>query len=181
MTLRTVLSEFIAYEAELQAMLDACRNKKKPEAPECDRSNIPDGFWMDSRCELHRITAGGGFTWLLPSQQMENQAGVEGSTYGLNQLKNTKPKPPKLKKMADMYLARLLHNIAMEAWKCQMESLRANESYYRCLATKEGTIEKCRPLFKSLQCPGKKQAMQALDEYSKVNKIKTGDQKLGGF
>lgn len=168
MTLRSVLSEFLAYEAELQAMLDACRKKTKVEAPVCDRSNIPPGYWMDSKCRLQRIS-NVPFVWLLPSSQAENQAGVYGSHHGLGKSDNKTrggPGPyPKLKQMADPQMALLIYKLALATYRCNQEKAKRNEAYFRCLGRKGSDKKSCESYWVQVDCPDVKYAQMALNAY----------------
>lgn len=163
-----LLSGLLVYEEELRAMLAECRKKKDTEMPKCDRSNIPEGFWMDSRCQLHEITVLGPLRVLLPSPQMENQAQAQGSERGLNaNYDKAQPKMPKPPKTGDATLDRLTFDYQMESYLCKVQNARDNESYYRCRKRKGETAESCKSSFVQMDCPKADAAMKALDAYVK--------------
>ena len=57
MSLTAIHLELMEMYQHLLDMLANCGKSKEPKPPpECDRSNIPEGYWMDSSCKLHRST-----------------------------------------------------------------------------------------------------------------------------
>jgi hypothetical protein len=110
--------------------------------------------------------------WLLPPPGMEHQAGVLGSTKGLGgtmavpKKPSKAPKPPK--PSGDGTYDRLSFKVTIERYKCQLQHIRNNSSYYRCRAAPGGTASKCKGLLRQTPCPGQEAAQRALDEYVKT-------------
>lgn len=182
MSMAAVLSGLIAYEAELRDMLARCREKKEPKAPECDWNSVPEGFWMDSQCRLHEITVITRSAPLFPSEQMENQARVEGSVRGINpNFDKAQPKPPKKPNTGDRTLDVLSFAYIMATYRCKLRNAKANEAYYRCRARRGSTAASCRSLFVSMECPEAEAAREALDAYVKTKAGRSGGGGGGGF
>lgn len=81
MSLTAIHTELMELYHELLDMLANCdRTKELEPPPKCDRENIPDGYWMDSSCKLHRITRITGHINLggIAMGAGEHQAIVEG-------------------------------------------------------------------------------------------------------
>lgn len=67
------------------------------------------------------------------------------------------PKDPQFAKLKEVY------DKARAA--CNAKLARANEAYYRCLASPFGSPESCKPLSRGVECPDVERAWNALQEY----------------
>ncbi len=132
-------------------MLANCGKSKEPKPPpECDRSNIPEGYWMDSSCKLHRSTKFWGHIDLgaIASNVPRVEVTLGGSQRGPES--DFRGAPPK-KKPKNVDALTWAYQLA--TWACQEKQVRANQSYYRCLATEGQTRASCKSLYVSVSCP----------------------------
>lgn len=148
MSLKAIHAELEELHQQLLDMLANCGKSKKPKPPpECDRENIPDGYWMDSSCKLHRITR--IFDHINLEAIASNVPRVEvtpGNGAGIARGGNgPKVKPKNVDALTWAY--------QLATWACQEKTVRKNVAYYRCLAVKGNTDATCKPLFNPVSCP----------------------------
>lgn len=170
-------------KAQLLEMLNRCRKAPKPKAASCDRSNIPEGYWMDSRCRLRKKgNFSGGVVDLGSIGVGGAQVAVTPGGGLAKESKNLKDFVPK-KKPKNIHP--LLWAIQLAVWKCQENTARANKSYYRCLsmAAKTGTSSaSCKALYVQVSCPEVKIAQDNWDRYNaSKGKNNSGSGGGGGF
>jgi hypothetical protein len=175
------MENLLDLEAQLNEALNHCGKTKMPQPKACDRSNIPEGFWMDSSCRLRPVTRFFGHINLGAIASNVPRVQVDpGSGLAADRIHGAPPKPPKTPPGGDSQLGRLTYRVQLEEWKCQTARVRANESYYRCRARDDGSEAFCRPLYRQIECPALRAAEQALDAYMKAKRLKTGPVSGGG-
>lgn len=94
------------------------------------------------------------------SDEPERRGGGGGDSGGRNAIPGRKKDPPK-----DPEFARLKAAYDKARSRCNAALARANEAYYRCLASPNGSPERCRPLSRGVECPDVERRWQALSEY----------------
>lgn len=164
MTISAVHGALEEVKQQLREALEACEATKKPEAPPvCDRSNIPDGYWMDSSCKLHRSTRFFGHVNLGAIASNVPRVGVDpGGGLAPRQARETGPK--KKPKNVDP----LIWKLQLAIWECRTKQTRINAPYYRCLAKENGTQKSCKSLWVEVECPDVAALQQQIDERSKA-------------
>jgi uncharacterized membrane protein YgcG len=150
MSLTAIHGELEELKQHLRDLLADCGKSKEPKPPPvCDRSNIPDGYWMDSSCKLHQSTRFFGHIELGPIAS--NVERVQVDPGGGLAPKSAREKGPK-KKPKNVHP--LVWKLTLAVWDCQTKRVRANAAYYRCRAKNEGgTAESCRGLYVQVSCP----------------------------
>lgn len=149
MSVSLIVAGLTELEAHLLDMLANCNRAKEPQPPPvCDRSNIPDGYWMDSSCKLHQSTRFFGHIELGPIAS--NVERVQVDPGGGLAPKSAREKGPK-KKPKNVHP--LVWKLTLAVWDCQTKRVRANAAYYSCMAHKGGTKESCRGLYVQVSCP----------------------------
>jgi uncharacterized membrane protein YgcG len=149
MSLKAIHLELVELQQDLLDMLANCHDSKKPTAPPvCDRSNIPDGYWMDSSCKLHRSTRFWGHINL--GAIASNVERVDTDPGGGLAPKSAREKGPK-KKPKNVHP--LVWKLTLAVWACQQKTVKANGAYYRCMASENGTKESCKGLYVQVSCP----------------------------
>ena len=174
MSVSLIVAGLTELEAHLLDMLANCNRAKEPQPPpECDRSNIPDGYWMDSSCKLHRITRAldpiqlGAIASNVPRVEVSPGGGLAS-----DKMRNSPPK----KKPKNVHP--LVWKLTLAVWACQTKTARANEAYFRCRAHKEGTEESCRGLYVQVSCPDVEELSR---QVAQMNAAATASGQSGGF
>ncbi len=160
MSLTAIHGELEELKQHLRDLLANCGKSKEPQPPpECDRTNIPDGYWMDSSCKLHRISRA-----LDPIQLGAIASNVQrvqvdpGGGLASEKMRNSPPK----KKPKNVHP--LVWKLTLAVWACQTKRVRANDAYYRCRARKEGTEASCRGLYVEVSCPDVEELLRQVQQ-----------------
>lgn len=174
MSVSLIVAGLTELEAHLLDMLANCNRAKEPQPPpECDRTNIPDGYWMDSSCKLRPITRIWGHIQLDALASNEPRVQVDpGGGLASDKMRNSPPK----KKPKNVHP--LVWKLTLAVWACQTKRARANEAYFRCMAKKEGTQESCRGLYVQVSCPDVEELTR---QVAQMNAAATASGKSGGF
>lgn len=176
MSMTAIHVELMELHQQLLGMLADCERSKEPEPlPKCDRSKIPAGYWMDSSCRLHRITKVAGRIQLGGVASNEQRVQVDPGEGALGYKKKSAA-PRKKPENVDP----LVWKLQLATWDCQDKTVRANEAYFRCLATKGMSPKSCRYLYTPVSCPDVEKYQDMLNAVRKDTFEGQGGQFGGG-
>lgn len=171
MSLSAIHVELEEMKQHLRDLLSGCEKSKEPKPPPvCDRSNIPEGFWMDSSCKLHRITRIFGHIQLGAVASNVQRVAVDPG--GGLASKKMMDSPPKKRPKG---VHPLVWKLTLATWACEEKRVRANEAYFRCRAREGATPETCRGLYVSVPCPDVEELRRQVAELGASAKITESD------
>lgn len=160
MSVSLIVAGLTELEAHLLDMLANCNRAKEPQPPpECDRSNIPDGYWMDSSCKLRPIQRIWGHIQLDALASNEPRVQVDpGGGLASDKQRNLGPK----KKPKNVHP--LVWKLNLALWDCQEKRARANGAFFRCVLKDGGSEESCRSLYVQVSCPDVEELYKQVSE-----------------